>query len=87
MDIIGIGIGKLDALRIDGGKVFSVRTAQNAVGSFEEFLTNALYGGGSKDEPDGGIIEVKDDYGNWRIIVVSEAKYQGKDIENIKKGK
>lgn len=37
--------------------------------------------------PDGGIIEVKDDNGNWRIVLVSEAKHQGKDIENIKKGK
>lgn len=37
--------------------------------------------------PDGGIIEVKDDNGNWRIILVSEAKHQGKDIENIKSGK
>lgn len=36
--------------------------------------------------PDGGIIEVKDDNGKWRIILVSEAKHQGKDIENIKKG-
>lgn len=36
--------------------------------------------------PDGGIIEVKDDHGEWRIILVSEAKHQGKDIENIKKG-
>ena len=32
-------------------------------------------------------MEVKDDCGNWRVILVSEAKYQGKDIENIKKGK
>ena len=37
--------------------------------------------------PDGGIIEVKDDNGNWRVILVSEAKHQGKDIENIRKGK
>lgn len=37
--------------------------------------------------PDGGIIEVRDDYGEWRIILVSEAKYQGKDVENIKAGK
>lgn len=37
--------------------------------------------------PDGGIVEVKDDNENWRIILVSEAKQQGKDIENIKKGK
>ena len=37
--------------------------------------------------PDGGLIEVKDDKENWRIILVSEAKHQGKDIENIKVGK
>ncbi len=36
--------------------------------------------------PDGGIIEVKDDNGKWRIVLVSEAKHQGKDIENISKG-
>lgn len=36
--------------------------------------------------PDGGIIEVKDDNEDWRVVLVSEAKHQGKDIENIKKG-
>lgn len=37
--------------------------------------------------PDGGIIEVKDDSEEWRIVLVSEAKHQGKDIENILAGK
>lgn len=37
-------------------------------------------------KPDGGLLEVKDDNGEWRVILVSEAKHQGKDIENIKKG-
>ena len=37
--------------------------------------------------PDGGIIEVQDDDENWRVILVSEAKVQGKDIENIQIGK
>lgn len=36
--------------------------------------------------PDGGIIEVKDDNGKWRVVLVSEAKHQGKDIENIRNG-
>lgn len=36
--------------------------------------------------PDGGLIEVKDDNGRWRVVVVSEAKFQGKDIDNIKAG-
>ena len=37
--------------------------------------------------PDGGIIEVQDDKGAWRVVLVSEAKHQGKDIENIRQGK
>lgn len=37
-------------------------------------------------KPDGGIIEVKDNTDKWRIVLVCEAKHQGKDIENISKG-
>lgn len=37
-------------------------------------------------KPDGGIIEVKDKDENWRTILVSEAKHQGKDIDNIQEG-
>lgn len=37
--------------------------------------------------PDGGIIEVLDDNKAWRVVLVSEAKHQGNDIENIKRGK
>ena len=40
----------------------------------------------SQIKPDGGLIEVKDDKGDWRIVLVSEAKHQGKDIENITAG-
>jgi type II restriction enzyme len=50
-------------------------------------LGQTLFVSNSSIIPDGGIIEVKDDNGNWRIILVSEAKHQGKDIENIKSGK
>jgi len=49
-------------------------------------LGQTLFVSNSSIIPDGGIIEVKDDNGNWRIILVSEAKHQGKDIENIKNG-
>jgi type II restriction enzyme len=40
----------------------------------------------AKIKPDGGIIEVKDNDDKWRIVLVCEAKHQGKDIENISKG-
>jgi len=49
-------------------------------------LGQTLFVPNSSIKPDGGIIEVKDDNDNWRIVLVSEAKHQGKDIENIKKG-
>ena len=50
-------------------------------------LGQTLFLADASIKPDGGIIEVLDDYGNWRVVLVSEAKHQGKDIENIKAGK
>ena len=50
-------------------------------------LGQTLFVPNSSIIPDGGIIEVEDDNGNWRVVLVSEAKHQGKDIENIKRGK
>lgn len=50
-------------------------------------LGQTIFVSNSNIKPDGGIVEVKDDNGNWRIILISEAKHQGKDIENIQKGK
>ena len=47
-------------------------------------LGQALFVSNSSIKPDGGIIEVKDDNGEWRVVLVAEAKHQGKDIENIK---
>lgn len=49
-------------------------------------LGQTLFVANSSIKPDGGIIEVKDDNGEWRIVLVTEAKHQGKDVENIKKG-
>ena len=50
-------------------------------------LGQTLFVVNSRIKPDGGIIEVKDDAGRWRVVLVSEAKHQGKDLENIRKGK
>ena len=59
----------------------------NALKKVNPELGQTLFVQNSSIIPDGGLIEVKDDNGTWRIILVSEAKHQGKDIENIKKGK
>lgn len=57
-----------------------------ALKSLDPELGQTLFVENSSIIPEGGIIEVMDDAGNWRVILVSEAKHQGKDIENIKKG-
>lgn len=49
-------------------------------------LGQTLFVSNSSIKPDGGIIEVLDDEGQWRVILVSEAKHQGKDIDNIRRG-
>lgn len=58
-----------------------------ALQKVDKSLGQTLFVPNARIKPDGGLIEVKDDYGNWRVVLVSEAKYQGKDIENIKLGK
>lgn len=50
-------------------------------------LGQTLFVSNSSIRPDGGIIEVLDDKDQWRVILITEAKHQGKDIENIKQGK
>lgn len=50
-------------------------------------LGQTLFVENAEIRPDGGVIEVLDDYGRWRVILVSEAKQQGKDITNIRQGK
>lgn len=57
-----------------------------ALQKIDSELGQTLFVPNSNIIPDGGILEVKDDNGVWRVILVSEAKHQGKDIENIKAG-
>ncbi len=59
----------------------------DALKRIDDYLGQTLFVESAKIKPDGGLIEVKDDNGNWRVVLVSEAKHQGKDIENIKIGK
>ena len=58
-----------------------------ALQELDKELGQTLFVPNSSIKPDGGIIEVKDDNEKWRVVLVSEAKHQGKDIENIKQGK
>lgn len=58
-----------------------------ALQRLDKELGQTLFLSSANIKPDGGIIEVKDDNGDWRIVLITEAKHQGKDIENIRAGK
>ncbi|WYM01781.1 MAG: EcoRI family type II restriction endonuclease [Gloeotrichia echinulata DVL01] len=64
----------------------SKKEINEALQKLDSELGQTLFVPNSSIKPDGGIIEVKDDNGNWRVVLVTEAKHQGQDIENIQKG-
>lgn len=68
-------------------KDLSKKEINEALKKVDKYLGQTLFVESASIRPDGGLIEVKDDNGNWRVVLVSEAKHQGKDIENIKAGK
>lgn len=57
-----------------------------ALQQVDKTLGQTLFVADANIKPDGGLIEVMDDNGFWRVVLVSEAKHQGKDIENIRNG-
>ena len=68
-------------------KDLSKKEINEALQKVDKYLGQTLFVENASIKPDGGLIEVKDDNGNWRVVLVSEAKHQGKDIENILAGK
>jgi type II restriction enzyme len=67
-------------------KSVSKKEINDSLKKMDSELGQTLFVSKSCIKPDGGIIEVKDKNGEWRIVLITEAKFQGKDIENIKKG-
>ena len=67
-------------------KDLAKKEINEALQKVDKYLGQTLFVDNARIIPDGGLIEVKDDNGNWRVIMVSEAKHQGKDIENICNG-
>ena len=68
-------------------KVVKKSEINEALKKVDKELGQILFVKNARIQPDGGVIEVKDDNGNWRVVLVSEAKYQGKDVANIRDGK
>lgn len=68
-------------------KTIKKKEINEVLKEIDKDLGQTLFVEKSEIKPDGGIIEVQDDNRKWRVVLVSEAKHQGKDIENIRKGK
>ena len=54
--------------------------------SINKSLGKVLFVKNASIKPDGGILEVKDKHGVYRILLVGESKHQGNDIQKIKHG-
>lgn len=67
-------------------KGLSKKEINEALKRIDSYLGQTLFVEDARIIPDGGMVEVLDDNNKWRIILVSEAKHQGNDIENIQKG-
>ncbi|HEL2254907.1 TPA: restriction endonuclease [Streptococcus suis] len=78
---------KYPKLKFRFRKSISKKEINDSLRKIDSELGQTLFNHNANIIPDGGIIEVRDDYGNWRVILVTEAKHQGKDIENIRAGK
>lgn len=59
------------------------RAINEKLRSFDPRLGQALFVESASIRPDGGITEVKDRHGKWRVILVGESKHQGNDVEKI----
>lgn len=78
---------KYPGLKFRYRKDLSKKEINEALKKIDGYLGQTLYVESASIRPDGGLIEVLDDNQRWRVVLVSEAKHQGKDIENIKAGK
>ena len=54
--------------------------------SVNKDLGKVLFVKNSSVKPDGGILEIKDKHGMYRVLLIGESKHQGNDIERIKSG-
>ena len=54
--------------------------------SFDERLGKVLFVREAAIKPDGGVLEVLDHSGRYRVILVSESKHQGNDVQKIRAG-
>ena len=65
---------------------FQERNQQQARLDRSRALGQVLFVENAGIRPDGGVIEVRDRRGTYRVVLVSESKHQGNDVEKIRAG-
>ena len=64
----------------------SKREIHEKLASVDPQLGQVLFVENAEIRPDGGVIEVLDRSGTYRVTLVSESKHQGNDVEKIRAG-
>lgn len=64
----------------------SKKEINEKLSSLDSNLGQVLFVQKASIKPDGGIIEVQDESGSFRVVLVSESKHQGNDVEKIRAG-
>ena len=64
----------------------SKKEINDRLASVDPKLGRVLFVQKASIKPDGGIIEVKDQSGDYRVVLVGESKHQGNDVEKIRAG-
>lgn len=64
----------------------SKKEINSVLNSVDDSLGRVLFVQNSGIRPDGGIIEVQDNKDRFRVVLVSESKHQGNDVEKITSG-
>ena len=77
---------KLSSLDFRHRMRISKREINNKLSLVDSSLGQVLFVQNASIQPDGGTIEVKDRNGDYRIILVTESKHQGNDVERIQAG-
>lgn len=73
-------------LRFYHRKTIPKSEINNKLASIDSALGQVLFVKKSRISPDGGVVEVIDKNGGRRIILVSESKHQGNDVQKIQEG-
>ena len=64
----------------------SKKEVNDKLESVDATLGQVLFVENASIKPDGGVIEVRDSRGNYRVVLVGESKHQGNDVEKIQAG-